>query len=241
MKNPQEIIREAFEYADVTIDKAIAVTDGGSSVECELEIEPEDFLAFAEKDLSSQDIRALTNALSNAKRAIDAQVAKILKLLRIRSEAVKKGKLDFLNDIGIVAPRIIRKIRGQRDLLEHEFKIPTRSQVEDAIDVASLFLMASARTLYVLPETLLIANEDEESDPIFLFKKAVKVTTDWEKEGFEVSAFRVGDTRQSIAGASERQVTNDMPLYYDILRAYIAAETDRNVRAALDYLRPYLE
>ena len=99
MKNPQEIIREAFEYADVTIDKAIAVTDGGSSVECELEIEPEDFLAFAEKDLSSQDIRALTNALSNAKRAIDAQVAKILKLLRIRSEAAKKGKLDFLNDI----------------------------------------------------------------------------------------------------------------------------------------------
>jgi hypothetical protein len=49
-------------------------------------------------------------------------------------------KLDFISQSGLLAPRILRKITGLRNRLEHEFAPPSKHQVEDALDVAMLFV-----------------------------------------------------------------------------------------------------
>jgi hypothetical protein len=49
-------------------------------------------------------------------------------------------KLDFVLESGLVAPRILRKVNTLRNHLEHDHALPLRQQVEDALDVAMLFL-----------------------------------------------------------------------------------------------------
>lgn len=57
-------------------------------------------------------------------------------------------KLDKLNQLGIIAPRILKKINHIRNLLEHQYKIPKKEEVEDAIDVAMLFIEYTNKFIY---------------------------------------------------------------------------------------------
>lgn len=49
------------------------------------------------------------------------------------------NKFEVLNELGILAPRIIEKIRKARNILEHEYKLPNYDIVSDAIDIAILY------------------------------------------------------------------------------------------------------
>jgi hypothetical protein len=49
-------------------------------------------------------------------------------------------KLDFISQSGVVAPRILNHVNELRNRLEHEFAPPSKRQVEDALDVATLFV-----------------------------------------------------------------------------------------------------
>jgi len=49
--------------------------------------------------------------------------------------------------MGITSPNILKKINGVRNLLEHEYKYPSKEKVEDAIDVTELFLSATERMI----------------------------------------------------------------------------------------------
>ena len=44
--------------------------------------------------------------------------------------------------MGLLAPRIVNKVVSSRNLLEHQYKIPERNFVEDAVDIANLFVFA---------------------------------------------------------------------------------------------------
>ncbi len=57
-------------------------------------------------------------------------------------------KIDTLKDIGIIAPRILKKINTIRNLLEHRYKLPNKGEVEDAIDIATLFLEYTKNFIY---------------------------------------------------------------------------------------------
>ncbi len=50
------------------------------------------------------------------------------------------GRLEKLQALGVLAPRIIRKIVQLRNVLEHEYYLPKRAEVEDALDVTALFI-----------------------------------------------------------------------------------------------------
>jgi hypothetical protein len=110
------------------------------------EIQPKEFLGFAEKELSEgNDDRHLVNSLSNIKRAIDCQIDLVIYNHMMSKKAKKERwnfpeKMGYLQDVGIIAPRILKKINEKRNLLEHEYKKPTQEQVEDALDVATLFI-----------------------------------------------------------------------------------------------------
>jgi hypothetical protein len=49
-------------------------------------------------------------------------------------------KLDFISQGGVVAPRTLRKVNALRNCLEHDYATPSRQEVEDALDIATLFV-----------------------------------------------------------------------------------------------------
>lgn len=108
-------------------------------------VSPSEYLSYAEADLLIGTSHGLVNALSNAKRAIDCQVTNILQGLGLSIPKPFPEKLEKISALGLVAPRIVKKIVRLRNLLEHEFHNPELSEVEDAVDVAVLFLEATRR------------------------------------------------------------------------------------------------
>ena len=50
-----------------------------------------------------------------------------------------------MNELGLVAPRVLKKINKQRNLLEHQFVKPNRESVEDFIDIVMLFIASTER------------------------------------------------------------------------------------------------
>jgi hypothetical protein len=117
-------------------------------------LEPRDFLNFAVEDSTGLDKeKNLVNCLGNCKRAIDAPVDRLIGRLGFSPLAKKQGwsipkkqgwsipkKLDFVFESGLVAPRTLRNVNTLRNRLEHDHALPSRQQVEDALDVATLFL-----------------------------------------------------------------------------------------------------
>lgn len=47
----------------------------------------------------------------------------------------------------MVSPQILKRINKVRNLLEHEYKYPSKDNVENSIDVAELFLNATERVV----------------------------------------------------------------------------------------------
>ncbi len=135
------------------------------NVETNFEISPTDFLTFAENDLTAKYDHHLVNSLSNSKRAIDSQLDSLLIGFGL-SERSKKWrfpqKIDFLNKIGVISPRILTKINKKRNLLEHEYKNPSEEEVEDALDVAVLFINYTNKYLFQAISDFGFSYEDDE-------------------------------------------------------------------------------
>jgi hypothetical protein len=166
--------------------------DTGATLDLEFDIAPEDFLSFAEKDILEGDLRGLVNGLSNAKRAIDCQVEKLLACLGLPSARSFPKKMELLAEIGVVAPRIVAKVVRARNYLEHEYRRPEREQVEDAVDVATLFVAALERSLAFFPESFSVANlvEGLEIAPgIPLPQKGISLHFNSEQRCFDVSGY----------------------------------------------------
>lgn len=109
------------------------------------EIDSGQFEEFALEDSKSDSIHSRVNALSNVKRAIECRIDEMLYALCLHVKSEKEQwnfpkKVKVLSELGIIAPRILEKINQQRNRLEHEYIRPTKGDVEDALDVAILFL-----------------------------------------------------------------------------------------------------
>ena len=76
-----------------------------------------DFIIFAESDLKGKSKRDLVNALNNIKRAIENRIDCILLVFKYSNLAKNwnfPDKIEKLNKLGIIAPRILRKINRIR-------------------------------------------------------------------------------------------------------------------------------
>lgn len=129
-----------------------------------VEISPTEFLNFAERDLEAgKDKRNIISALSNIKRALDCQIEIVIwdsgSLKQAKGELWGfPKKIEFLKMQKIVAPRILEKINKIRNLLEHEFKMPSVQDVEDALDVVTLFISYVQR-LHPIPSSMNIVRK----------------------------------------------------------------------------------
>lgn len=118
---------------------------------------PRYYLNYARKDLSeSNTSRNRVNALSNAKRALHFQIDIITRALGIQKLYNKSiinfpQKLSFCKDCGVTSPSILQKLNKVRNKLEHEYSIPTKTQVSDYLDIVELFLAATDRIVNQFP------------------------------------------------------------------------------------------
>jgi hypothetical protein len=136
------------------------------------DISPKDFLSFAKQDFNLSNRHGMINALCNAKRAIDCQVDWILVYLgydylkfnqeahpnikdiidQYESENEKLNdipfKLKFIQAMGIAPLFLVSKIRLLRNKLEHEYFLPKKEEVKEALEVAELFINATYNVVY---------------------------------------------------------------------------------------------
>ena len=108
-------------------------------------MKPIDYINFARRDIVEGDTRAMVNALSNIKRAIDCQLDVLLEMYGLLKLSMKRKwsfpkKIEVIRKIGIVSPNILRLINTKRVQLEHYHKKPKKEEVVEYLDVAELFV-----------------------------------------------------------------------------------------------------
>ena len=136
-----EIIIELLSRKDIYTGKH----GSGGGIPLPFEISPMTFLNYAAEDMKGSGERSMVNALSNIKRSIDSQMDYFLYSVGYLEKTKKErwhfpDKIKLLNEIGILAPSILKKINTKRNALEHDYKHATREEVEDFFDVAQLFI-----------------------------------------------------------------------------------------------------
>lgn len=121
---------------------AVSLAGGGFTL-LQMQTSPMDFLSLAEDDFQCGGLSASVNATTNAKRAIVCQLDQLLTSLGYPSGRwnVPK-KIQKLQTLGLLAPGILRRVVDMRNILEHEYLTPDEASVEEALDIAGLFVMS---------------------------------------------------------------------------------------------------
>ena len=108
-------------------------------------VKPIDYLNYARRDIVEGDTRALVNALTNVKRAVDCQLDVLLEMYGLLKLSQKKRwgfpeKIEVIKKIGVVSPNILKLINSRRNQLEHYHKKPIKKEVVEFLDIAELFI-----------------------------------------------------------------------------------------------------
>ncbi|WP_318641453.1 hypothetical protein [Flavobacterium ardleyense] len=158
---------------ELNSESAILALSTLDSIKTNFDISPQEFITYAETDLANDYSHNTINALSNAKRALDCQLDSILILLGYYNLSQKKfwsfpKKVELINDLGIIAPNILRKINKQRNLLEHQFVKPSREDVEDFLDITTLFI--SSTKIFTLNFPSIMHIHDRNVEKIYILE-----------------------------------------------------------------------
>lgn len=232
------------------------ISIGQAALYFEFEITPADFLRFAHQDFNSGDKKGLINGLTNAKRAIDCQIDKFLSCIGytpnlelppnakeyIKRRIVLKSRTDFPQKLRLlyaldVAPiGLISKIRGLRNLLEHEYKLPSEHEVTEGLEIATLFIGTVNNILNSFVSEFFIGNPSnmyQENREDGSFANVISVRYEQGKTPF----FEI----QGIANKKyfeELEISKTDHQYLELLRLSIALTTNGNVENALyDFLQ----
>ena len=179
----QDLIR-LFHLTNINIDNAIIIDEGGSYLNVhQLDVDPFEFLRQAENDYEIGGASARLNSITNSKRAINSQTDQALYTFGYRPTRSRINDIEKLNQLGIVIPRILKKVSDCRNLLEHQYKRPTEDQIAEALDLAYLYVYSIKPLLHNVSGDFTIANGDEliEED---LYGRHILFSTDDYKRPF---------------------------------------------------------
>lgn len=162
---------------DLKIDfsKTIIERLGGGSLGTSTELTPKDFIKYSKQDFTAKDKKGLINALTNAKRAIDCQIDNVLTEFGINPYKIEKAAESLINEIGLnqkdlpfklklvqalgLSPgNLTAKVRNLRHKLEHFYKAPTDIEVEEAIEIAELFILSIESKTKILDDNFIISS-----------------------------------------------------------------------------------
>ena len=108
-------------------------------------ISPSTYIAWAQKNLESNDDCGFSGALCHSKRAVCRIIDGLLfgNHLRYIIRKTYPERIQLLNDIGIKVPDIVHDlIIDPRNKLEHDYIPPNRQQAEHSVQLAQVFLDA---------------------------------------------------------------------------------------------------
>ncbi len=214
---------DSWDELDIEFGSGTSLNHG--CTRADFDINPEEFVDFANVALETPGKQSIVNSLSNSKRAIDCQLNKVLFCF-----GLNKIKLDFpskintLQELGIIAPRILSKINKQRNLLEHEYKCPSREQAEEAVDIAMLFIGASNRILETFVDNFIIGNKSM-FDEHYRLNNCISFYFDiWDKNRkFTLVGYKDG------LHIGETDILPHEKAYINILKLEVAFQQDKRI------------
>jgi len=201
------------DFEDVHLD-----TWNSNDIEVPFQIKPSEFLKFAETDLNNKYAHRLVNSLSNIKRAIDCQLDSLLYGFGLFEKSNEERwnfprKIETLKKLGIISPRILKKINQKRNLLEHQYIKPKKSEVDDALDVATLFIAYTEK--FLIKALIECEPVDDKTGDSF------KIIFDYKngKLDFGVTMYDKQERYKGIKKA--KSVTSDSKEYMEYLKWFI--------------------
>jgi len=192
---------------------------GTEYIDTSFETMPSEFISFAETDLQSQFDHKYINALSNAKRALDCQADRLLKLFGFYKESQDKSwgfprKLELIQKFEIIAPRVLNKINKTRNLMEHQYIKPKSEQVEDFLDIASLFI---ASTDHYASNSLKLVEYINEVNENFKDLLEVEFHVDIRSSKLIIKTLQIKPTKKKITF----EVKKSESMYIDIYKSHL--------------------
>lgn len=175
-------------------------------------LSPYEYLSFARTDLEDRNgKRSIINAISNAKRALHLQVETISSGYGYK--VIQKSRnfpeeLEFLQNLGLVTPTILKKLNAIRNNVEHEYSVPNEEDAELFCDVVELFLYATEGSINLFPDALEFSSEacDEsevaEFEAMFNFPPPIELSINIEPSTGELLVYTgsVFSNQRSLIG-----------------------------------------
>src|SRR5215469_1771455 len=125
----------------------------------------EQYLQFAARDLEDASERGAVNALGNIKRALHQTVDTLLQgygLLARNRRLSFPRKLELIDTAGLFSLSILKTLNNERNLVEHDYRVPTHARAKEALDVVRLWLLATRRlSEFVVYESLAGWRDDQ--------------------------------------------------------------------------------
>jgi hypothetical protein len=141
-----------------------------------------------------------------------------------------KDKWNLLRDIGFAAPRILKRVNDSRNLLEHEYAIPPESEVEDALDLATLFIEAGNRSV----DSFSLGRQTEQGSTDYDFQFKNELICQLMDERFVIWGFKNTPDAQMGEVVNRRaynvgslEIPPSEPIFTDLVR--LGVEVNRDV------------
>jgi hypothetical protein len=224
-------LRELVETLGLKKDDVIVDGEpGGPNLNHQFDVSPEQFLLQATSDFETGGNSRRLNSLTNSKRAIEAQVDKVIFSVGYdpRRMAVKR-KWELLREIGFVTPRILMRVNNSRNKLEHRYLSPSDTEVEDALDLATLFVEGGNRGIGSF--SLGNRNDYRDGNPEFHFKNELSV--EFRDKEFMIWAFKNTPdapfglmTNRREYNVGEILIGPVEPIYKDLVRLAVAVDRE---------------
>jgi len=227
-------LKDLLQEMDMDIEHCAVSTLGGSFGLLPMEIEPAEFLVQAEEDLLTGGLSASINSITNAKRAIVCQMDQAL--LSLGYDAYSWNipkKIDCLKELGLLMPAILRKVSFTRNVLEHEYKKPSRDEVETGLDVATLFVMATSNLFKPFGDSLELGCDRSFIEERHRYAKTVRLSLRREEQtvSYNATGYEVDEHGREVAVAS-CAIPNSAPLFKATVKIAAALETKYRVDEA---------
>ncbi|EHV9723942.1 hypothetical protein HYO48_22190 [Vibrio parahaemolyticus] len=156
----EELKQIPISFTDVKV-----IPDSGTRLDWKFEVNPNEYISFAKRDFREGSKRGLINSLGNSKRAIDCQIDRIFRAMGYDPKKYPKNlnefseffgdedtanlpaKLKVIVGFGIAPCGLVSEIRTLRNKIEHDFIVPSSTEVQRAFETAELFVAATERKL----------------------------------------------------------------------------------------------
>lgn len=229
-KGTSVTFKEFLESTNIDFNELAMSPSGGGVNLAAMEISPLEFLMQAENDFIAGGTASFVNTVTNAKRAISCQMDQLLLTFGYQPytwNIIKK--LENIRALGLLTPAILRKVSKTRNLLEHEYVRPTQNEVEECLDIATLFVMANVSLFNPFGDELegcITESGDTESKK---YTKKVYFGLNFESGGvyYSASVFDQNDFIDSF------HIINKDPIFLALVKLAVAFELRYKIDEAL--------